>query len=67
MKKKTKIQQYDYNGTEAQIWKIEKDGEYYKGHTANYIMVKVKSEEDLSNKMKMVKIIEREDLNLIGK
>ena len=56
-----------YIGKEVEVLFEEFDGEYYKGHTANYIMVKVKSEEDLSNKMKMVKIIEREDLNLIGK
>ena len=56
-----------YIGKDVEVLFEEFDGEYYKGHTANYIMVKVKSEEDLSNKMKMVKIIEREDLNLIGK
>ena len=56
-----------YIGKEVEVLFEEFDGKFYKGHTANYIMVKVKSEEDLSNKMKMVKIIEREDLNLIGK
>ena len=56
-----------YIGKDVEVLFEEFDGKFYKGHTANYIMVKVKSEEDLSNKMKMVKIIEREDLNLIGK
>ena len=56
-----------YIGKDVEVLFEEFDGEYYKGHTANYIMVKVKSEEDLSNKIKMVKITERDELTLIGK
>ena len=39
---------------------------YYKGHTANYIMVKVKSEEDLSNKIVNVDVRKRDELCLIA-
>ena len=56
-----------YIGKDVEVLFEEFDGEYYKGHTANYIMVKLKSEEDLSNKIKMVKITERDELTLIGK
>ena len=34
----------------------EKDGEYYKGHTTNYITVNAKSEENVIDKIKEVKI-----------
>ena len=39
---------------------------YYIGHTANYIMVKVKSEEDLSNKIVNVVVRKRDELCLIA-
>lgn len=39
---------------------------YYKGHTANYIMVKVKSEEDLSNKIVNVVVRKKDELCLIA-
>ena len=45
----------------------EYDGEYYKGHTENYIMVKKKSIIDLSNKIINVEIKERKELYLIAK
>ena len=56
-----------YIGKDVEVLFEEFDGEFYKGHTANYIMVKVKSDEDLSNKIKIINVVEREDLNLIGK
>ena len=48
----------------------EREGEFYKGHTANYLMVKVKSTTDISNEILEVEIDEIdeiENLNLIGK
>lgn len=56
-----------YIGKEVEVLFEEKSGEYYQGHTANYIMVKLKSEEDISNKIIKVKIIEKEELHLIGR
>ena len=47
----------------------EKDGKFYKGHTSNYIMVKVESEKDLSNEIHLVKIhsVDKEKMELEGK
>jgi threonylcarbamoyladenosine tRNA methylthiotransferase MtaB len=36
----------------------EKVGEYYIGHTKNYIKVKYRSDENLDNKMKIIKIVD---------
>ena len=46
----------------------EKDGDFYKGHTENYIMVKAKSEEDLSNRIVEVIIenVDEKNLELLG-
>ena len=56
----------EYVGKEVEVLFEEKDGEYYKGHTANYLMIKVKTEKDVSNTIKNVLIKERDDLELIG-
>ena len=41
---------------------------YYKGHTTNYIMVKIKENaENLQNKIVTAKIIGDEGIDLIGK
>jgi threonylcarbamoyladenosine tRNA methylthiotransferase MtaB len=55
-----------YIGKEVEVLFEEFDGEYYKGHTANYIMVLAKSNNDLSNKIVKVKINSRKELSLIG-
>ena len=55
-----------YIGKDVEVLFEEKDEQYYKGHTSNYIMVKLKANDDLSNKIKKVKIIERNNLELIG-
>ena len=44
----------------------EQDGEYIKGHTTNYIMVKV-PKENLENQIRKVEILELDQLELIGK
>lgn len=56
----------EYVGKEVKVLFEEKDGEYYKGHTANYLMVKVKTEKDVSNTIKNVLIKERDNLELLG-
>lgn len=56
----------EYVGKEVKVLFEEKDGEYYKGHTANYLMIKVKTEKDVSNTIKNVLIKERDNLELIG-
>lgn len=55
-----------YIGKEVEVLFEEKDGEFYKGHTSNYIMVKFKSKENLENKLKKVIIKRKEDLCLIS-
>ena len=56
-----------YIGKKVEVLFEEKDGDFYKGHTANYIMVKMKSEENFDNEIKEVEIIGKEDLTLIAK
>ena len=56
----------EYVGKEVKVLFEEKDGEYYKGHTANYLMVKVKTEKDVSNTILKVLVKERDNLELIG-
>lgn len=55
-------------GKEIGVLFEEKENEFYKGHTANYIMVKVANiENDISNKILKIKILDCEQENLIGK
>lgn len=56
----------NYIGKEVKVLFEEKDGEYYKGHTANYIMVKVKSPIDITEQMLTVKIKNVQGLELEG-
>ena len=53
-------------GKELKVLFEEKVGEFWKGHTANYLTVKVKSKLDLTNKIKMVKIENIDGLELQG-
>ena len=48
------------------IEELDDDG-YYRGHTSNFVMVKVKSETDISNQIIDVKVLEVENLILVGK
>ncbi len=55
-----------YIGSQMEVLFEEQDGKYIKGHTKNYITVKVEGKQ-LENKIKKVKIISKEKLELIGK
>ena len=46
---------------------IENGKRYMKGHTTNYMVVKIETEEDLDNTIKKVKIVDVDKLELIGK
>ena len=46
---------------------IENGNRYMKGHTTNYMVVKIETEEDLDNTIKKVKIVDVDKLELIGK
>ena len=53
--------QIEYNeelkGKEIYVLFEERENEYFKGHTQNYILVKVKTDNDLQNKTINAKII----------
>lgn len=52
-------------GKELKVLFEKQDGEYTKGHTTNYLVVKAK-ETELENQIKDVKIVSRDNLELIG-
>ncbi len=56
-----------YIGKKVSVLFEEKDGDgYYKGHTSNYMIVKLKTDEFLENKIKTVLINKTEGNDLIG-
>lgn len=56
-----------YIGEEVEVLFEEKQGNFWLGHTTNYMVVKVKSEENLENKILKMKIEEVENEGLIAK
>ncbi len=56
----------NYIGKKVQVLFEEKEGEYYKGHTTNYMMIQLKSNENLENKIETVKIDTIEKDKIIG-
>lgn len=55
-----------YIGKEVEVLFEEREGKFYKGHTANYIMIKYETDDELENKIKTLKVIDKEELNLIA-
>ncbi|MBR2704919.1 MAG: tRNA (N(6)-L-threonylcarbamoyladenosine(37)-C(2))-methylthiotransferase MtaB [Clostridia bacterium] len=55
-----------YIGKEVEVLFEERDGEFYKGHTKNYMVVKYKTDEELENKIKNVKIVDANEECLIA-
>ena len=55
-----------YIGKEVEVLFEERDGEYFKGHTTNYILVYTKTNENLENKMLKVTIKEINDNKVIA-
>ena len=45
----------------------EREGKYFKGHTTNYVLVKVETQENLENQILPVEILETKNLETIGK
>ena len=56
-----------YIGKELEVLFEEKQGEFWTGHTKNYMVVKMKSENDLENKLLKVKINSVNNEALIAK
>ena len=46
---------------------IENEKRYFKGHTTNYMVVKLETEENIEGKIKSVKIIGMDGLELVGR
>ena len=55
-----------YINSDVQVLFEEKEGNYFKGHTSNYLIVKTKTEQNLSNLIKTIHIEKTEDLSLYG-
>ena len=55
----------EYMGKQVEVLFEEKVGEYYKGHTKNYIVVNAKGD-DLDNKIVNVTINETQNNELVG-
>lgn len=55
-----------YIGKKIEVLFEQKEGKYFKGHTTNYIVVKVE-ENNLENTIKNIEIIKRDGIELIGK
>ena len=56
----------EYIGKEVEVLFEEKEDEYFKGHTSNYIIVKYKTTENLENKIIKVKITGKDELFLVS-
>lgn len=56
-----------YIGKQVEVLFEEREGNFYKGHTANYIMVKYETDEELENCIKTVEIREAQDDYLMAK
>ena len=55
-----------YIGKEVEVLFEEREEDYYKGHTKNYMVIKYKTDEELENKIKVVKIIDANEECLIA-
>ena len=63
-----KEQNKTYLNKKIKVLIEELEDDYYKGHTTNYIMVKIKKDaENLQNKIVEAKIVDCEGIELIGK
>lgn len=58
--------QKQYIGKKVEVLLEDKEDEYIKGHTTNYMVVKVKTDKELENTIQEVEITGIENLELIG-
>ena len=56
-----------YINKQIEVLFEEREGDYLKGHTANYMVAKLKTTENLENTIKKLKVIDIENLELICK
>lgn len=55
-----------YIGKQVEVLLEDREGEYIKGHTKNYMVVKVKTDEELENTIQNIEIVGIDKLELIG-
>lgn len=55
-----------YIGKKLSVLFEEREGDYLKGHTSNYLMVKVKTEKDLLNNINCVLSTGVDDFEVLG-
>ena len=53
-------------GKEMEVLLEEQEGDYIKGHTENYITVKIKANQGNENELRTVKLQKRDGMELIG-
>lgn len=58
--------QKEYIGKQLEVLFEEKEGNYIKGHTTNYMVVKVETNKNIENTIQNVKIIGQENMELFG-
>lgn len=58
--------QKQYIGKQVEVLLEDREGEYVKGHTKNYVVVKTKTEKELENTIQKVTITGIEGLELVG-
>ena len=65
-KENEKAHNEKYIGKEVEVLFEEKEEEFIKGHTTNYMVVKIPYE-NLENEIIKVKVVKEENLELVGK
>ena len=65
--KNMKMYNEKYIGRVVEVLFEEKQGEYWIGHTRNYMVVKVKTDKDLENLIITTKVLKNQGEELIGK
>ena len=55
-----------YLGKQVEVLFEEKEGEYFKGHTSNYMIAKLKTNKNMQNVIEKIKVKTVENLELIG-
>ena len=58
--------QQEYIGKQIEVLLEEREGKYLKGHTTNYMIAKVKTDENLENTLQKIKITNANNLELEG-
>ena len=64
--KNMKMYNEKYIGKVVEVLFEEKQGEYWIGHTRNYMVVKVKTDKDLENEIITTKVLQNQEEELIG-